>query len=184
MQITSRSIFVVSLTFLLHFSDTGARVRSNSLHQTNTIKGNLIDGKLYITYDQIAQDTQALAEKLKGESFYGIVAVARGGLIPAGILAQKLGIKLVETICISSYTENDEQTEATILKTLDETQRDKRWLVVDDLVDSGETLKIIRKMLPKSYFAAIYAKPEGKPSTDIYQRECEQNTWIVFPWED
>lgn len=56
-------------------------------------------------------------------------------------------------------------------------------LVVDDLVDSGRTLELIRDMLPKAHFATVYAKPKGKPIVQTYVTEVSQDTWIFFPWD-
>ena len=56
-------------------------------------------------------------------------------------------------------------------------------LVVDDLVDSGRTLELIREMYPKAHLATVYAKPKGKPMVASYVTEVSQDTWIFFPWD-
>ena len=56
-------------------------------------------------------------------------------------------------------------------------------LIIDDLVDTGSTARIVRKMLPEAYFATVYAKPAGKPLVDAYVTEVSQDTWILFPWD-
>ena len=56
-------------------------------------------------------------------------------------------------------------------------------LVVDDLVDSGRTLELIREMYPKAHMATVYAKPKGKPMVNSYVTEVSQDTWIYFPWD-
>ncbi|HBM12081.1 MAG TPA: xanthine phosphoribosyltransferase, partial [Rhodospirillaceae bacterium] len=57
------------------------------------------------------------------------------------------------------------------------------WLIVDDLVDTGNTAKIVREMLPKAHFATVYAKPAGRPLVDTFVTEVSQDTWILFPWD-
>ncbi len=57
------------------------------------------------------------------------------------------------------------------------------WLVVDDLVDTGRTAEILRKLIPKAHFAAVYAKPAGRPLVDTFITEVSQDTWIYFPWD-
>jgi xanthine phosphoribosyltransferase len=57
------------------------------------------------------------------------------------------------------------------------------WLIVDDLVDTGVTAKVVREMLPKAHFATVYAKPAGRPMVDTYITEVSQDTWILFPWD-
>ena len=57
------------------------------------------------------------------------------------------------------------------------------WLIVDDLVDTGATGRIVREMLPEAHFATVYAKPAGRPMVDTFITEVSQDTWILFPWD-
>ena len=59
----------------------------------------------------------------------------------------------------------------------------KGVLVIDDLTDTGKTAKIVRDMLPNAHFAAVYAKPAGRPLIDTFVTEVSQDTWIYFPWD-
>lgn len=135
-----------------------------------------------VSWDQIHRDSKALAWRLldKGE-WQGIVAVTRGGLIPACIVARELNIRVIETFCISTYDHQDQRS-ANILKGLD-IGDGENWLVIDDLVDTGNTFKIIRENLPKAHFACVYAKPEGIPTTNTFVTEVSQDTWVFFPWD-
>jgi xanthine phosphoribosyltransferase len=56
-------------------------------------------------------------------------------------------------------------------------------LIVDDLVDTGKTLELVRRLYPMAHFATVYAKPSGKPMVDSYITEVSQDTWIFFPWD-
>jgi xanthine phosphoribosyltransferase len=60
---------------------------------------------------------------------------------------------------------------------------DEGWLIIDDLVDTGRTAKVVREMLPKAHFATVYAKPAGRPLVDTFITEVSQDTWILFPWD-
>jgi xanthine phosphoribosyltransferase len=110
------------------------------------------------------------------------VPVARGGLVPAAIIARELNIHLVDTICISSYTMK-EQGATNILKRPDLAGVDETWLLIDDLVDTGKTAKIVRDMFIGAHFATVYAKPEGRPLVDTFVTEVSQDTWVLFPWD-
>ena len=55
--------------------------------------------------------------------------------------------------------------------------------MIDDLVDTGTTARIVRDLLPKAHIAAVYAKPMGKPLVDTFITEVSQDTWIFFPWD-
>ncbi len=136
-----------------------------------------------VSWEEFHRHTKALAWRLseKGD-WKGIIAITRGGLVPAGIIARELDIRIVETFCIASYDHQD-QREAQILKSLEVEDNGEGWLVIDDLVDTGNTAKIIREKLAKAHIATVYAKPMGLPQVDTYVTEVSQNTWIHFPWD-
>jgi adenine/guanine phosphoribosyltransferase-like PRPP-binding protein len=134
-----------------------------------------------ISWEQLHRDSKALAWRLVDmKAWKGIVAITRGGLVPASIIARELEIRLVDTICISSY-DYQQQGEAKILKTPQADSED--WLLIDDLVDTGKTARIVRKLHPKAHFATVYAKPAGRPVVDTFVTEFSQDTWILFPWD-
>ena len=56
-------------------------------------------------------------------------------------------------------------------------------LVIDDLVDTGKTLEIVRASMPKAHVATIYAKPMGRNQVNSFITEVSQDTWIFFPWD-
>ncbi len=114
------------------------------------------------------------------KTWQGIVAITRGGLVPASIIARELEIRLVDTICISSY-DYQQQGDAEVLKS-PETDSEG-WLLIDDLVDTGNTARIVKNLLPKAHFATVYAKPAGRPIVDTFITEVSQDTWILFPWD-
>ena len=137
-----------------------------------------------VNWEEFYRNARALAWRLnEGQTWNGIVAITRGGLVPAAIVARELGIRKVDTISIESYNENDEQIDPIIIKSCQIEDHGKGWLVVDDLVDTGATAKIVRDMLPQAHIAAIYAKPYGKDHVDSFMMEVSQSTWNVFPWE-
>lgn len=138
---------------------------------------------LSLTWDEVHRDTCILAQRLaKMGPFKGIVAVARGGLVPAAILARQLDLRLVDTVCIASYDEKIQQSTLNVLKPLN--GDGDGWLIVDDLVDSGKTAVVVKEMLPNAHYATVYAKPEGRPQVDSCVVEVDQNCWLVFPWDE
>ena len=135
-----------------------------------------------VSWDRLHRDTKALSWRLHdlGKRWKGIVAVTRGGLVPAAVIARELGIHYIDTVCITSY-KFKEQGEMDVLKKIDDSGED--LLIIDDLVDTGATAKVVKNMLPNAYFATVYAKPAGKPLVDLYVTEVSQDTWILFPWD-
>jgi xanthine phosphoribosyltransferase len=136
-----------------------------------------------VTWEEMHRNSKALAWRLidKGP-WTGIIAITRGGMVPACIVARELDIKLIETFCISSYDHKDQRS-ADILKIPEEAVTGKGWLIIDDLVDTGNTFKIAREKLPDAHYSCIYAKPEGAVTTDTFITEVSQDTWIHFPWD-
>ena len=143
----------------------------------------------HISWDQIHRDSRALAWRLDGHgpdngAWKAVVAITRGGMAPAMIVARELDIRTVDTISIKSY-DHQAQSAAKILKSPDTALMGDGTgiLIVDDLVDSGKTLEVVRAMFPRAHFATVYAKPQGRPMVDTFITEVSQDTWIFFPWD-
>ena len=134
-----------------------------------------------ISWEQLHRDSKALAWRLvEMHPWTGIVAITRGGLVPASIIARELEIRVVDTVCIASY-DFQQQGEVSVLKspTIDRSG----LLLIDDLVDTGQTARIVKDLLPEAHFATVYAKPAGRPLVDTFITEVSQDTWILFPWD-
>ena len=140
-----------------------------------------------VSWDQFHRDARALAWRLSSAGpFTAVVAVTRGGLVPAAVVARERGIRVIETVCVASY-DYEKQGELKVLKTISGDvaggSGGKGVLIVDDLVDTGATAKVVREMLPKAHFATVYAKPAGRPLVDTFITEVSQDTWIYLPWD-
>lgn len=144
----------------------------------------------HISWDQIHRDSRALAWRLDGNgpdsgSWKGIVAITRGGMAPAMIIARELDVRTVDTISVKSY-DHQEQSEAVVLKAPDAelmANGGKGVLVIDDLVDTGKTLDLVRALYPNAHYATVYAKPAGRDRVETFITEVSQDTWIFFPWD-
>jgi xanthine phosphoribosyltransferase len=142
-----------------------------------------------VSWDEFHRDARALAWRLSAAGpFEAIVAVTRGGLVPAAIVARELGIRVIETVCVASY-DHISQGELRMLKAVADSiialggGKGQGVLIVDDLVDTGKTAKLVRDILPKAHFATVFAKPMGRPMVDTFITEVSQDTWIFFPWD-
>jgi xanthine phosphoribosyltransferase len=136
-----------------------------------------------VTWDQLHRDARALAWRLMATGpFTGIVAISRGGLIPAAIIARELDLRLVDSVCVVTY-QDEERGEPRVTKTAEIAGDGTGFMIVDDLVDSGTTARVVRALLPKAHFACVYAKPAGRDAVDTFVTEVSQDTWILFPWD-
>jgi xanthine phosphoribosyltransferase len=142
-----------------------------------------------VSWDQFHRDSRALAWRLSGAGpFEAVVCITRGGLVPAAIVARELGVRVIETVCVASY-DHTRQADLKILKDVAASVIARGSgggagvLIVDDLVDTGQTAKVVRGILPRAHFATVYAKPMGRPMVDTFITEVSQDTWIYFPWD-
>jgi len=155
--------------------------RCTFLSRLNWLGSLFMSEKYVVTWDMLQIHARKLAQRLLPvEQWKGIIAVSRGGLVPASLLARELGIRYVDTVCISSY-DHDHQREMTVLKRAE--GDGEGFIVIDDLVDTGGTAQAIREMYPKAHFVTIFAKPAGRPLVDDYVVDIPQNTWIEQPWD-
>jgi xanthine phosphoribosyltransferase len=151
--------------------------------ETNPYKDEVI-----ISWPELHRDARYLSSRLNefGE-WKGIIAITRGGLVPAALVARELDIRLIDTVCVVSYTPAGAGDDAKVsgelrwLKSVDGDGKD--WLLIDDLVDTGRTARAVRERLPRAHFATLYAKPQGRALVDTFVREFEQGKWVYFPWD-
>ena len=141
-----------------------------------------------VSWEELHRNAKALAWRLlEMGPWKGLIGVTRGGMVPAAIVARELDIRVIETISIASYKSDDghpqQADEAQVLKYPAGVGDGEGWLVVDDLVDTGRTAEVLRRLLPKAHFATVYAKPLGRPLVDTFVTEVSQDTWIYFPWD-
>ncbi|PTN01424.1 xanthine phosphoribosyltransferase [Rhodovulum imhoffii] len=143
----------------------------------------------HVSWDQLHRDARALAWRLDGEgpdngAWRAVVAITRGGMAPAMIVARELDIRTVDTISVKSYN-HQTQSAPRIIKSPDMSLlgEGEGVLIVDDLVDTGRTLEVVRAHLPKAHVATVYAKPKGRNQVDTFITEVSQDTWIFFPWD-
>src|SRR6185312_11729988 len=113
-----------------------------------------------VSWDELHRHSRALAWRLiELGPWQGIIAVTRGGLVPAAIVARELDVRLVDTVCTTSYAPPEagapESTRGAIRVLKRVVGDGAGHLIIDDLVDTGETARIVRDMLPKAHFATV-----------------------------
>jgi xanthine phosphoribosyltransferase len=150
--------------------------------------GNPYKDEIVISWPELHRDARYLSHVLHGlGDWKGIIAITRGGLVPAALVARELEIRVIDTVCVVSYGSAEEghaeqaQGELRWLKTVE--GDGDGWLLIDDLVDTGRTAKAVRERLPRAHFATLYAKPLGRPLVDTFVKEFKQEKWIYFPWD-
>lgn len=114
-----------------------------------------------------------------------IVAISRGGLIPARIMSDILDVKEIAVLGIRHYTRpGEKEGKPVITQDISLDIRGKRILVVDDMADSGRSLLVAKERLKDAKeikVATIHYKPNSEYRPDYFVRST--TAWIVYPWE-
>ena len=142
-----------------------------------------------ISWEKIAQLIKELADKIKASGFEPdyLIGITVGGFVPLALLAKELDINRVLTASASSYDDAKKRGKLNIMHIPKVDLSDKKVLLVDEIVDSGETLRHISKAIIhdckisklKTATLAISKGCNFKP--DFYVLETDR--WLVFPWE-
>jgi xanthine phosphoribosyltransferase len=140
--------------------------------------------KYVISWELFDRDSRLLANMIKDSmKVKGLVGIARGGLVATAIIANTLDIRNVKTIAVASYDKDYVRSASEVLGSAEGILDGEGWVFIDDLVDSGQTAKLLRKRYPKAKIAVVYAKPDGKPHVDFFLKDMAQENWLIFPWE-
>ena len=129
---------------------------------------------------EIGPGQGALTKEILQKKPKKLILISRGGLIPGSIIANYLGIQDIDVIALKTYSDRRKNTDIKIFKRI---KSEKKLVVIDDLVDSGDTAKIVKDMMPNSKFVVLYAKTSGKKQADLHLYDFKDKDWLVFPWE-
>jgi hypothetical protein len=151
--------------------------------------------KVYLSWEGVEKDIKSLSLKVSKENIDVIVAITKGGLPMATVMANKyldnppiITIQLKET-AHGKQKANYKAKRVDIISPLNSYPiKEKRVLIVDDISDSGSTLieavKITKSLKPKKVvIATLYYKPRTKLMPDYWVKKFSNDTWVVHPWE-
>lgn len=142
--------------------------------------------KLYYSYDLFKQDTQKLVDQCRDYEPDILLAVARGGLTLSHLMAQAMDMRNLYTLNSIHY-EGELKLDTFNIFNIPDVSHAKRVLVIDDIVDSGETMQEILKILGEKFpnvefkLATLFYKKTAVLQPDYTVREATQ--WIDFFWE-
>lgn len=144
-------------------------------------------GKQYLKWDEIVHWSHILADKIVEDcpnlSKITLVAVSRGGLVPTQLIAYKLNIRDIRVIKLVSYDDYNQRGEIEDVSTDELFDADSVY-VIDDLADSGATIKYLKRKYPLAKFCTLLKKDCCKEQPDFYVKDgVSADTWIVFPWD-
>jgi hypoxanthine phosphoribosyltransferase len=142
-----------------------------------------------LTWELFGTASRELTQSIVDSGFQPdiVIAIARGGLLPAGAIAYAMGVKAAGTLNVEFYSDIETTLpDPVVLEPLLDTNaiKGKKLLVVDDVADSGRTLALVVELLREHTdeirSAVIYTKPASVIAPDFTWRETDR--WINFPW--
>lgn len=141
------------------------------------------------SWDQIYSFLIELADRIRASGFKpdAIVGVARGGWAPARVLSDLLDIQNLASVKVEFYVGVGLRAKKPVITQPVSIPLVKlKVLVVDDIADSGESLRLLRSTFVKQgasevRAATIYRKPWGRFDVDYWAKET--SSWVIFPWE-
>jgi len=151
--------------------------------------------KLHVEWDEYFKLCDDLIEQVKDYNFTSIVAIARGGLLPAQYIAYKLGIKKIYSFGIATY-KDDEKSKLEIYQKVPRVTETFRILIIDDIADSGHTLNVCMDTceidvdqyqynygVDTVKTATLHYKPRSIIKPDFFSKEVPNDTWVVYPYD-
>ena len=135
-----------------------------------------VDGKLFITWQDVDYFSLEIAYAAKKENIKEVVGISRGGLIPGVIISNALDVPFSSFVWQTRDGELKEPSKVF-------GYNDAKYLIVDDMVDSGKTMLDIMSLAPKAKKAVIFNKREDIVLDIVGQELYNVEEWCVFPWE-
>lgn len=147
--------------------------------------------KTHVPWSEIYTACSNIAQQALTYSPDCIVALSRGGYVPARFIAETLNIKHVYSLGITSYNNNNEQENIKIYQDPIEdivANQHKLALIVDEIADSGNTFNYLSKLWCKQnkvscIFSSLYVKEHSIMTPSIFFKKISNSKWLIFPWE-
>jgi xanthine phosphoribosyltransferase len=142
--------------------------------------------KTFLSWEDVQNLSNQVAENIathaQGQDIT-LVAVSRGGLIPAQLIAYKLDIRDIRVMKLISYEDEGARQEVKDIST-DTLPNGENVYFIDDLADSGSTLAYIKQRFPQAHTCVLLSKECTQITPDIVAKSgLNGSSWIVFPWD-
>lgn len=141
-----------------------------------------MENKIYISWEKFEKDIKTLCTMLQKDAtkFNKLAVIANGALIPAYYVKRNFMIAEIDVMSLVSYRFEKKLPKPQVIPHSKKKDTRKNWLIIDDLVDTGDSFNIVKEYFPHSRTACLYRKPHS-PEVDYFVEELDG--WIVFPWE-
>ncbi|MBN2459872.1 phosphoribosyltransferase [Candidatus Woesearchaeota archaeon] len=143
--------------------------------------------KHHVSFEELVTLCKELAEKVRKSKFKPdvMIGISRGGWVPARFLSEYLGVELLASIGVKSYDDCKKHCKPYVFEDLGLKVKGLKVLVVDEVVDTGESLEVVKEYLDsfspsEVKFAVLHCKPWSKFKPDFSVRQTDK--WVVYPW--
>lgn len=147
--------------------------------------------KVYLTWEKVERLIIDVMPQVREQQYDVVMGITRGGIIPAGIVAEQLGLSKVFVASVDFYSDEDSDLDWPVFMQfpVDSLLRGQHVLVVDDLWDRGKEVTSVRERVEQAGGTATTMVMHYKPhrsafedlAPDFYTAITED--WIVYPWE-
>jgi len=134
-------------------------------------------------YPRCEKIVKELKEKYTDIMNYEIVGISRGGLVPAVIISNLLGIRKVYSFGLKTY--KDQEKDSAEIYQVPDLAYSNKVLLIDDISDTGDSFTIAKKLYSHKQLitVSVFMKEKTKFVPDIVGDTVDNNVWVVFPWE-
>jgi uncharacterized protein len=152
-----------------------AAMMNASIFGTNAEVTGKIEGREQCSWFEIQYLVKELARKVGERKYDCILGIANGGIVPAKLLAEELRMDAIQLVPI--------REKQVIKSEIPRRERKKKYLVVDDIYDTGATYGKVAEALKQFSCDYAFCMSRYEQSVGLYGRVLNHNRWIVFPWE-
>ncbi len=147
--------------------------------------------KVYLSWEAVEQLINAVIPKLKERQYDSLLAITRGGIIPGGLIAEKLGIVKVLIASVDFYSDEESQMDWPVFMQfpVDSLLYGEHVLIVDDLWDRGREVTSVKERVEQAGGTATTFVMHYKPHRSIFPDAAPDfytaitKDWIIYPWE-
>jgi len=145
--------------------------------------------KKHLSWNCVEKYIETISSEVVARNFAAdcIISIGRGGMIPSRLLADKLNIKDIHIIQATNYI-GFKKSDMPVVEIFSHNIEGKNVLLVDDIMDSGDTVNAVlnglrRNKANRIMVAALTVRHTAPNKPSIYGKEIKNDDWIVFPWE-
>jgi len=147
--------------------------------------------KIYLTWQEVEKLILTILPQIKSQVYDAILVITRGGIVPGGIIAEKLGITKVLVASVDFYSDETFDLDWPVFMQfpIDSLLSGQHILIVDDLWDRGKEITAVKERVEMAGGTATSFAMHYKPHRSLFPESAPDyytsitEDWIIYPWE-